>query len=154
MFDPLKPYVTPNDWTADHVLRRFLWAFEALDRIRMSIGPKGMRSNWPAYIYEFADKVAQEEAPRGSDHSEAELMRLNSASNTRVKLPPSGHEIDLMEEVFQWPVQHLKHIGKPQIVRWAKANAYGLKTRAEIKLVYEEAGFIVSALRKSRVSVR
>ena len=156
MFDPLKPYVVPDIWTADHVLTRMKWAFETLDRMSIRVMPKGFKSNWPAYVYEFADKVSQEEAPLGADKSEAENMRLNSASNTRIKLPPSGREIDLMEEAFQWPVHHLANYRRPQIALWARAITQDRPppSRVNIESVYVEAGQIVAGLRLEKVPVR
>ena len=156
MFDPLKPYETPNEWTADHVLTRMKWAFQTLDRMSFSVLPKGFKSNWPAYIYEFADKVAQEEAPLGAEKSEAENMRLNSARNTRIKLPPSGREIDLMDQAFQWPVHHLSDARRPQIAVWAYAVTRDRPRPAGIKMerVYIEAGQIVTGLKRELVVVR
>lgn len=156
MFDPLKPYVIPSEWTADHVMTRMKWAFQTLDRMKMRIGPTGTKSNWPAYVYEFADRVAQEEAPVGAEKSEAENMRLNSASFTRVRLPPSGREIDLMEEAFQWPVHHLAELRRPQITVWARAMTRDGPPPQWLKIerVYYEAGVIVTGLRREKVQIR
>jgi hypothetical protein len=155
LLDPLQPYETPLTWTADHVLTRLKWAFETLNRIRVRVGPKGFKSNWPQYVYDFADRVAQEEAPLGAEASEAEHARLNSASNTKITLPPSARDIDLMEECFDWPLHHLPKSKKPQIIGWAWATVNGNTAhRFRIQQVYLEAGQIVSGLRAAKVVVR
>ena len=100
--------------------------------------------------------MAQEEAPLGAEKSEAENLRLNSASDTRIKLPPQGRDIDMMNESFQWPVHHLSTARRPQIAMWARAITQDRPAPAWLKIerVYSEAGQIVTGLKLEKVAVR
>lgn len=153
--DPLKPYETPREWTADHVMMRMIWAFEALGRVNMKIGPAGYGSGWPQYVHDFADQVAQETPAEGETESQAEMRR--KGERRPIRLPPSAHELSMMEEALVWPARYLKVV-KPQdnsIGFWAVCRARGRTVGDGLVLsAYWDATFIVECLKRDKVVVR
>jgi hypothetical protein len=96
--DPLDtPLPLPPSWNGPHVALRITEGFTTL--AKMPRGDRtGMRSAWPAYMYEFNDLVDQAE--------QGELERTQAEQN-RVRVVPSAVEIAHMEASTYWPAQYL-----------------------------------------------
>jgi hypothetical protein len=79
-------------------------------------GPQAFGSDWPAYIHDWADLLAQQEA------DEADKDRAHREQN-RTRLRPSSIEIARMEQAVCWPARYLPEI--PQLVRTKPGVIYG-----------------------------
>lgn len=153
--DILKPYEHPATWTPDHVMLRMIWAFDTLRRMRIRTGPGGYGSGWPGYVHEYADLVAQEQS------LEAERKRRKYQDRDPI-LPPSQHDVSLMEEAFGWPLKHLDWtpvawLDDPvHLLRWSYRRSQGRNdgSRGAAELVLGEAERIARALHRAGVPVR
>lgn len=152
----LKPYEAPPQWTADHVMMRMIWAFDTLRRMRMRTGPGGYGQGWPSYVHEYSDLVAQEES------LEAERKRRKYQDADPV-LPPSQHDVSLMEEAFSWPLAHLdwtpglSDYSPLYLVSWAWRRSAGReesRRHGVIDLVRAEAECVARALHLAGAPVR
>lgn len=149
--DPLKPYEPPAQWTAAHVMVRLVHAFETLFRLRVRIGPAGYGSGWPQYVYTGADLNAQEES------ADEDAKHRNKYATTDVHLPPSAHDVTLMDEALAWPVRFLGHRrhNRVLIVGWAMRRARGGSDNASRMVAVEaEARKISRGLIQERSLVR
>ena len=117
-FDPLDD--APSTWDGPHVGRRLC---EAMRTIRLLPMPAvaGYRGNWPPYVYEFDDLVAQEK--------QGELERTQKLQN-RTRLLPSLREITHMEIAICWPVMFLSRSMHIVIAVNAVALAHSLERDA------------------------
>jgi hypothetical protein len=88
----------PVVWDADHVGLRLTEAFRTL-RLLPAPRPNGYGRAWPAYTYEFADLLAQQE--------QGELERTQRLQNS-VRPSPSLSEITAMERALAWPAAFLR----------------------------------------------
>jgi hypothetical protein len=95
LIDPLDD--APNVWTGPHVGRRLCEAMQTLRLLPMS-GVAGYSGNWPPYVYEWEDLLAQ--------HEQGELERTQAIQN-RTRLLPSLAEVSRMEVAICWPAQFL-----------------------------------------------
>jgi hypothetical protein len=93
--DPLDD--VPTTWSGPHVGRRLTDGMRTLRLLPMGT-VAGYRGNWPPYVYEFEDLLAQ--------HEQGELERTQAIQN-RVRLLPSISEITAMERVIVWPACYL-----------------------------------------------
>lgn len=157
--DPLAPYQLPDTWTPDHVMNRLVWAFDAFWCLPGKSGPAGYGSCWPAYIHDTADINSQMSNIPGEtdverDERLAEYARWEDA---RRKIRPDAHQVDLMDEAFQWPLHHLggESADGIQIVQWAAKTSRGYELDdILISKVYCEAANIAFSLLQKRVVVR
>lgn len=154
--DPLRPYETPSSWTADHVMLRLIWAFDTLRKLRFRTGPGGYGRGWPAYVHEYKDLLAQEQS------LEAERKRRKYQDRDPI-LPPSQHDVSLMEEAFGWPLKYLDWtpgLDGPraiELMSWAWRRSTGRESshrHGVIDLVQDEATRIAVALHRAGVPVR
>jgi hypothetical protein len=93
--DPLDD--VPAIWSGPHVGRRLTDGMRTLRLLPMGT-VAGYRGNWPPYVYEFEDLLAQ--------HEQGELERTQAIQN-RVRLLPSFRDISQMEIAICWPAQFL-----------------------------------------------
>ena len=100
----------PVEWTADHVLRRMIEAYEFLARTKGGIGPKGYGSGWPPYLRDGGDessRISNMIMPDGTiETEEARNVRLkkdSEESSRRLKASLSPIETSLMDEAMSWP---------------------------------------------------
>ena len=99
-FDPLAddaPLPLPPSWNGPHAAQRIEEGFVTLAKLPMR-DRSGLRSAWPAIIYEFEDLVAQQE--------QGEPERTQEQQN-RTRVIPSAREIAHMEATVYWPTQYL-----------------------------------------------
>lgn len=153
--DPLKPYETPLSWTPDHVMTRMVWAFETLDRVRAKVGPTGYGSGWPRYVHEWSDLLAQEEPVPGETVSQGEERRRGE--RRPITLPPSSHEVSLMDEALAWPARYLKvERGDDMCLgTWAFRRSRGGRTGEGLAMgAYWDATTVARGLARDRVAVR
>jgi hypothetical protein len=87
----------PAVWDPEHVGLRLTEAFKTV-RLLPTPRPRGHRSSWPAYAYEFQDLLAQQET--------SELERTQRLQNA-VRRSPSLSEITAMERATAWPAAYL-----------------------------------------------
>lgn len=153
--DPLRPYEIPREWTPDHVMMRMIWAFETLDRLRVRIGPAGYGSGWPQYVHDWADLLAQEEPVPGETESQAENRR--KGERRPIVLPPSAHDVSMMDEALVWPARYLKvsELRDISIGFWAFLRSRGKTPREGLAMgAYWDAQHIARCLIGDRVAVR
>lgn len=83
------------------VVARFIEAADTESRLtRAGTRPRGYKSNWPEYVYEFADRVGWDEQ-RHKDHDE-DRNRLS---------PPDAAAITRHDECMDWTIDYLPHEG-------------------------------------------
>ncbi len=87
--------IIPKTWTPDHLGKRIVEAFVTLDRLPGLRGPKKPGNSWPQHIYEWADKLAQEEI------SVQEKSRRRRAQNA-VRINPTAEDLRRMDVVLGW----------------------------------------------------
>jgi hypothetical protein len=90
--DPL-----PTRWTGKHVGTRLIEAHEILQRLPMSIWPKGYGAMWPAYSHDAGELAIQ-----------AGAYTLEVGRNAIIK-SASSEEVARMNEAMQWAIQYLSH---------------------------------------------
>ena len=111
---------TPSRWNGPHVGRRLTEAMQTLRQLPVP-GICGYRSNWPAYVYEWEDLLAQ--------HEQGELERTQAIQN-RTRLLPSLIEISRMEIAICWPVDYLSRTIHLVVAVNAVALAHALERDA------------------------
>jgi hypothetical protein len=96
---PAPEYIPPQ-WDGPHVGHRLVQAFRTLAQMPVNTRPRSFRSSWPAYAQEAIDYFA---AAIDKDLG-AELEE----GRNRVRLAPSGIEIQRMEAAIAWPAHYLR----------------------------------------------
>ena len=116
----LGPEIIPATWTPEHVLKRILEAFETLAKLPPDRGPRVPGNSWPQHVYDWADRLAQEEL------SEREkLQRRQNRNRTRER--PTSEDLRRMDIVLGW----LSDLAKVDdglcrvIQRWARLRSTG-----------------------------
>ena len=87
--------VVPSAWTAEHVCKRVVEAFETLSRLPPERGPREPGNSWMPYQYTWEDKLAQ------ADVSAAELRARERARN-RVQVRATAEYLRRLDVVMGW----------------------------------------------------
>lgn len=118
------PYVAqaepiPELWTPDHLSRRLVEAFAVLRRLPRVKGPRAPGNHGPAYMHDWADRLAQVEDP--------EILKEHQAEQNRDRSQPSALEIQNMERCneFLRAFRDQDALGAQVLARWAMASAFG-----------------------------
>ena len=110
----------PDTWTPEHVLKRILEAFETLAKLPPDRGPRVPGNSWPQHVYDWADRLAQEEL------SEREkLQRRQDRNRTRER--PTSEDLRRMDIVLGW-LSDLAWIDAGlcrAVQRWARLRSTG-----------------------------
>jgi hypothetical protein len=102
------PGYIPPTWDGPHAGKRLVEGLRTLTLMPMPRGPRASGNHWPAYAYDWADLLAQQEA-------DEEQKQQDQRAANRTPLRPSSVEIAHMEQAICWPVRYLRHY--PQLVR-------------------------------------
>jgi hypothetical protein len=95
---PAPDYV-PAQWDGPHVGRRLIEAFRTLSLMPVSTRPRSFRSSWPDCAQEATDYFAAAiDQTLGAELEEG---------RNRVRLTPTGVEIQRMEQAIGWPAHYL-----------------------------------------------
>ena len=142
-----------------HVGIRLVEAFQALRKLPVSQGPRMFGNGWPAYVYDWADQLAQQ----GSDEDQKKQTEIEQ---NRTRLLPSAEDIARMEHVIAWPARYLgsyphllRTVGICAIVRSQGRDlqhaARKLKWRFELTRLWNREGLdmIAAGLRRDQVQI-
>ena len=110
---PAPDYVPPT-WDGPHAGKRLVDGLKTLQLMPQPPRPRGPVNSWPAYAYDWADLLAQQE-------SDEEQKAANQREQNRTRVRPSSVEIAHMEQSICWPARYLR--SWPQLVRAVKAVA-------------------------------
>lgn len=109
----------PELWTPDHLSRRLVEAFSILRRLPRVKGPRAPGNHGPAYMHDWADRLAQVEDP--------EILKEHQDQQNRDRSQPSALEIQRMEQCndFLRAFRDQDALGAQVLARWALAAAFG-----------------------------
>ncbi len=119
----------PATWTADHLAKRLVEAFATLARLPAERGPRKPGNHWPPHVYEWADRLAQEE------QSEKEKARRRRVRNV-ARITPTGEDIRRMDLMLGW----LSDLARSQpdhariLQRWARMRSLGRSISEDCRL--------------------
>lgn len=155
-------YDLPVTWTAFHVLRRMIEAFEILQRCGGRVLPQGFKTAWPGYLHDALDGAHQRSnmvMPDGmieTNEARDERCKIDAeGASRRIKLPPSAHELSLMDEAIAWPLLLQGESTKLVLPFWAFRTARERSVPQGMALLAtREAALIAGALRHLRKVVR
>lgn len=118
--DGFGPEIIPASWTPEHVTKRILEAFETLTKLPPDRGPRVPGNSWPQHVYDWADRLAQEEL------SEQEKIHRRRARNV-VRVRPGAEDLRRMDIVLGWLSELAKaDQGLCRVVqRWARLRSTG-----------------------------
>lgn len=117
----------PGLWTPDHLSRRLVDAFSTLRRLPRVKGPRVPGNHGPAYMHDWADRLAQVEDP--------EILKEHQAEQNRDRSQPSALEIQHMEQCneFLRAFREQDELGAQVLARWALATAFGQSVAKKAK---------------------
>jgi hypothetical protein len=76
--DLVEPYRIPEQWTVEHVARRYVEAFEVLLAMAGRVGPRSHANGWPAMLQEVSDLI-DEDTMKNAREAFAEVRARPSA---------------------------------------------------------------------------
>lgn len=127
-----RPYLEQNEpipelWTPDHLSRRLVEAFTVLRRLPRVKGPRTPGNHGPAYMHDWADRLAQVEDP--------EILKEHQAEQNRDRSQPSALDIQHMEmcNEFLRSFRDQDELGALVLARWALASAFGQSVARKAK---------------------
>jgi hypothetical protein len=98
----------PPHWTGPHVGVRLVEALRVVQLLPARRGPQEYGNNWPAWLVEWQDQLAQLE----QEQAERDLAHRQQ---NRVRVLPTATEIMRMEQAIVWPARYLREL--PQLLR-------------------------------------
>ena len=127
-----RPYLAHNEpipelWTSDHLSRRLVEAFTVLRRLPRVKGPRAPGNHGPAYMHDWADRLAQVEDP--------EILKEHQAEQNRDRSQPSALDIQHMDQCneFLRACRDQDELGALVLARWALASAFGQSVAKKAK---------------------
>ena len=108
------PEYVPPTWDGPHAGKRLVEGLRTLKLMPTTRGPCAFGNSWPAYAWDWADLLAQQE-------SEEEQKVANRSERNWSRLRPSSVEIMRMEQSICWPARYCREF--PQLVRAVQAVA-------------------------------
>jgi hypothetical protein len=108
------PIYVPPYWTGPHVGLRLIEGLRTLRLMPKVSGPQQFGNSWPAWSFDWADLLAQQE------REQEERQREERAQN-RTRVRASSTEIAQMEAAIAWPMSYLAAF--PQLLRTVQVCA-------------------------------
>jgi hypothetical protein len=96
------PEYVPAVWTPTHAGQRLADGLRTLRQMPVAPGPREFGGSWPAWSYEWADLLAQQEM-------ESDQRELIERQKNRTRIRPSARQIAEMERTISWPATYLRH---------------------------------------------
>ena len=138
-------------WHHELVGARLVEAAATVRRMPMTIWPKEFGTAWPR----FEAMTPAEKAALMNELQQAGQLEAWQRDQNRTRIPPSGAEIERMEQVLGWIPRYLGQDRETaQIVGYWASKTYDFDTNEIPKPVREGLKEISRGLRRDRVPVR